>query len=113
MCVACVEVSLVEYVKVEDSLYQVDNKALVPENKLQYTKTLTFQVWHPTPIPSHSYTDLPSSTELLYFVPEINHCYRRYRIAKNVMEIEIVIIFCVRTFLLFRTQCLAVCSSCT
>ncbi|KAK7109405.1 helicase POLQ-like [Littorina saxatilis] len=35
-------VSLTEYVKVEDSLYQVNNKALVPEDKLQHDKILTF-----------------------------------------------------------------------
>ncbi|KAL8560360.1 hypothetical protein ACOMHN_006091 [Nucella lapillus] len=35
-------VSLTEYVKVEDNLYLVDNKALVPEDKLQHDKILTF-----------------------------------------------------------------------
>ena len=38
------QVSLREYVKVEDNLYTVDTKALVPEDRLQHEKILTFPV---------------------------------------------------------------------
>ncbi|XP_076435892.1 LOW QUALITY PROTEIN: helicase POLQ-like [Babylonia areolata] len=72
-------VSLTEYVKVGDNLYQVNNKALVPEDKLEHDKILTFthneesQQMDPDHL-LHLVLEIVPDNSCLLFCPTKRHC---------------------------------------